>query len=90
MSGLTGIPVDTKALSRVKSTRPQKELSHKERKANLRDAFRVNDGWKKVSHVLLVDDIYTTGNTIDAAAKVLRKKGVSKVFFLTISIGQGF
>ena len=40
--------------------------------------------------VLLVDDIYTTGSTIDAVAGLLKKKGVEKVYFLTISIGQGY
>ena len=40
--------------------------------------------------ILVVDDIYTTGNTIDAAAKVLKDGGAEKVYFLTISIGQGY
>ena len=40
--------------------------------------------------VLLVDDIYTTGNTIDAVSNVLKQKGVENVYFLTISIGQGY
>jgi len=39
--------------------------------------------------VLLVDDIYTTGVTINKVAKVLKKAGCQKVYFLTISIGQG-
>ena len=43
-----------------------------------------------VPTVLLIDDIYTTGSTVDAAAMVLKEKGVEKVYFLTISIGQGF
>ena len=41
-------------------------------------------------NVLLVDDIYTTGNTIDSAARSLKKAGAEKVYFLTISIGQGY
>ncbi|WP_390527229.1 ComF family protein [[Clostridium] hylemonae] len=40
--------------------------------------------------VLLIDDIYTTGNTVDAAAEILKKAGVENVCFLTISIGQGY
>ena len=39
--------------------------------------------------VLLIDDIYTTGSTMDRVAKVLKKAGTQKVYFLTISIGQG-
>ena len=45
---------------------------------------------KNKKNVLLIDDIYTTGNTIDEIAKELKKNGVENVYFLTISIGQGF
>lgn len=87
---LTGIFVDTKSVVRVHNTKPQKELSHKERSKNLRNAFRVTKHWKGKKNVLLIDDIYTTGNTIDSVAKVLKENGTHKVWFLTISIGQGF
>lgn len=46
--------------------------------------------FQAVKRVLLVDDIYTTGNTIDAVSNVLKQKGVENVYFLTISIGQGY
>lgn len=84
------IPVDKKSLIRAVNTRPQKELNDKERKRNLSEAFRVTKHWKKAKNVLLIDDIYTTGNTIDSATRILREKGAEKVYFLTISIGQGF
>ncbi len=41
------------------------------------------------SEVAVVDDIYTTGNTVDQIARFLKEAGVEKVYFLTISIGQG-
>ena len=84
------IPVNKKALIRVVNTRPQKELNDKERKKNLFKAFRLTIHWKTAKRVLLVDDIYTTGNTIDSVAQILKEKGAEKVYFLTISIGQGF
>ena len=87
---LTGIPVESRTVVRIRNTAPQKELTHDERKKNLRESFRVTRGWKGYKNVLLVDDIYTTGNTIDSVAKTLKEKGVHKVWFLTISIGQGF
>lgn len=87
---LSGIPVNCKAIKRVRYTRPQKELNDKDRKKNLKEAFRVTRYWKKESKVLIIDDIYTTGNTIDSAAQELRKNGAEKIWFLTISIGQGF
>lgn len=87
---LLGISVDTTSVTRTKKTRPQKELSHQERKNNLEGAFCVKSMRNDVKNVLIIDDIYTTGNTINEMAKSLKEKGVQKVFFLTISIGQGF
>lgn len=89
LSVRTGIPVETNAVVRVKKTRPQKRLDHQERQRNLQGAFGVTKTWKTKNTILLVDDIYTTGNTIHRLAKVLKKAGVQKVYFLTISIGQG-
>ena len=83
------IPVLENVVFRVKKTRPQKTLNDKERQKNLKGAFGVSAGWKAVKNVLLVDDIYTTGNTIHRVAGMLKKAGVQKVYFLTISIGQG-
>lgn len=45
--------------------------------------------WIPKKCVLVIDDIYTTGNTIHRVAKVLKNAGAQKVYFLTISIGQG-
>ena len=54
-----------------------------------RDAFALSERWKPVANVLLIDDIYTTGATVEQAAKILKKAGAQNVYFLTISIGQG-
>ena len=83
------IPVCTNGLKRVKDTKPQKQLSMRERRKNLKDAFRWEKALLEGENILLIDDIYTTGNTIDFAAIELKKAGASKVYFLTISIGQG-
>lgn len=87
---IMGIPVDCNSIVRNRYTRPQKELNDKERKQNLKQAFTVTNKWKKYKRVLLIDDIYTTGSTIDTVAEELKKNGVQKVWFLTISIGQGY
>lgn len=85
----TGIPVDFRSLIRQRYTVPQKQLSMWERQANLKNAFRVVHPERIEGCVLLIDDIYTTGNTLNEAAKSLKEAGASKVYFLTISIGQG-
>lgn len=83
------LPVEKEKLIRVKHTKPQKALNDRERRANIKGAFY----WKGRSltgqNILLIDDIYTTGNTVDEAARILKKAGACKVYFLTISIGQG-
>lgn len=85
-----GIPVDAKSLVRVRDTSPQKQMDAGGRRTNLRNAFAWKGKRKACGNILLVDDIYTTGNTIDAAARVLKSSGAGKIYFLTISIGQGY
>ena len=85
-----GIPVDAKNLVRVRDTSPQKQMDAKGRNSNLRNAFAWRGKKRICGNILLVDDIYTTGNTIDAAARVLKSSGAGKIYFLTISIGQGY
>lgn len=85
-----GIPVENHAVVRVLNTRPQKELDDRERRRNIRKAFvpaKTRLPWKRV---LVVDDIYTTGSTIDGVSLALKKAGVQEVYFLTIAIGTGF
>lgn len=84
----TGIPVE-EILIRKKHTNPQKVLNDVERRKNIKGAFAVKTPIS-YENVLLIDDIYTTGSTLDEAAKVLKNAGVQRVYFLTISIGQGF
>ena len=89
LSRLTGIPCRTGALLRIRKTAPQKLVGGREREENLRGAFAVDRRWKPQKNILLTDDIYTTGATVERAAKMLKKAGVQNVYFLTISIGQG-
>ena len=84
------IPVNKRAVFRIRNTRPQKLLDGGERIQNLQGAFGVSKSWKAAGSVLLIDDIYTTGSTIDAAASVLLESGAEKVYFLSISIGRGY
>lgn len=84
------IPVSGKILYRIQDTVPQKELTDKGRKKNVENAFIVNENIVKFKRVIIVDDIYTTGSTIDSCAGVLRNAGVEKVYFVTFSIGDGF
>lgn len=83
-----GIPVCPKGLKRVKKTLPQKELNQAERLKNLRQAFVPGRLPYGVKTVLLIDDIYTTGSTLEACARALKSMGVEKVYGLTLCIGH--
>lgn len=87
-----GIPVVSNLIVRVKQTIPQKELSVIERRKNLYGAFSIVEEMKELYHelkcVIMIDDIYTTGSTIEACADVLKDSGISKVYFLCICIGK--
>ncbi len=85
-----GIPVRTDLLIREKNTVPQKELSETERKNNLKNAFKITENIVQLSYILLVDDIYTTGSTIDAATLALKRAGGTYIYFICISSGRGF
>lgn len=89
LARLCGLPMEANLLVRVRNTTPQKELSDKERKNNLKNAFKIRKNMIKYRKVLLIDDIYTTGATLDAAAEALRRAGTECVYCLCVSIGRG-
>lgn len=94
LSKLVGIPVMNHLVKRIHYTDPQKQFDNRMRRKNLEHAFApgiASGQWPaKLHRVLIIDDIYTTGNTIDQVSKILKDRGVQKVYFLTISIGQGY
>lgn len=90
LSEKLGIPMDAKILERTRDTVPQKELKEEERKNNIKNAFQIRKNGLEYSKIVLVDDIYTTGTTIDECARVFLQAGVSRVYFITACIGKGF
>lgn len=85
------IPVNTKGLLRIHSTAPQKALGKEERRKNLERAFTANSKYLTgIRRVLLLDDIYTTGNTIEYCTRALRAAGVEKIWFVALCIGGRF
>ena len=84
----TGVPVYADWLLRVKNTIPLKQLSPKERQNNLKKAFKIAGNDVKLKTVVIVDDIYTTGATIDEAAKVLKQAGVERIYFVALASAE--
>jgi ComF family protein len=74
-----GIAIIAGALQRRRVTMPQSRLDARQRRRNLRGAFTLVERIPLPPHVVLVDDVMTTGATLHAAAGVLRRAGVARV-----------
>jgi competence protein ComFC len=90
----TELPV-LRLLKRVRKTETQTRLSRRQRMENLKGAFSLRKTWAMKNPVaslttpgvILVDDVFTTGSTVNECAKVLRKAGVRRVVVLTVMRG---
>ena len=82
------IPVKKNLLVRCKKTTPQKEMNALQRQNNLKRAFKISENDVKLSTIIVIDDIYTTGSTVDEMARLLKQAGVSKIYVLTLAIGN--
>jgi ComF family protein len=80
------LPLNTVSLVRVRATKQQATLSSTERYENVREAF-VWQGGEVPKEVLLVDDVYTTGATLEACAKALKDAGAEVVHGFTLATG---
>jgi len=79
LSRALGIPLVDGVLLRKRATAPQSRLDAAARRRNLRGAFTVRDCIVLPAHVVLVDDVMTTGATLVESAKALRRAGVARV-----------
>jgi ComF family protein len=80
------IDLDFLSLRRVRYTPPQASLAKHQRLQNVQGAFELkNSDAVKGRSILLVDDVVTTGNTLNECARILRKAGAEKVFGLSLA-----
>ena len=91
LSVLLGIPCFSHLLLRCIDTPPQKQFRPQARLNNLQGAFAVHPAYlpllPRLSSVVLVDDIYTTGATMESCARILLTAGVRQVFVCSVCIG---
>ncbi len=76
------IPLDTQSLNRVKSTSAQSGLNKKDRQSNVKQAFEYTGPIYK--HVGVIDDVITTGSTLNEVCKVLKERGIERISVWTI------
>lgn len=82
------LPMDPAAIVRARETGTQTHLTVAERRLNVFDAFRVQDsGRVRARRVLLIDDVMTTGATVNECARVLKDAGAASVHVLTVARG---
>lgn len=86
----TGIPLYDDIVYRTRKTIPMKGLSDTQRQKNLKNAFNFSKKGLQLKRVLVIDDIYTTGATLDSVAKVLQDAGVKEVYGLCMCVGKGY
>lgn len=90
LSDQLGVPMAERLLRRSRYTVRQSELSSTERWKNVRRAFSVRGGYHlRSAHVLLVDDLLTTGATCSEAARALRSAGAARVTVAVIAKAMG-
>ena len=88
LGAATGIPVDHSLLRRVLPTRTQTLLTRGERVANVSKAFRMRGGRRlDGERIVVLDDVFTTGATTNACAKVLRRNGAGEICVWTVARG---
>ncbi len=86
-----GLPEKSKVLSRIRSTSTQSLLKREDRRSNVSDAFKVNDPNEIYNKaILLIDDIMTTGITLNECSKVLKEAGARSVVAAVIASGRKF
>ena len=81
----TGIYYQPQALQRIKDTPTQVGLSASKRKSNVLSAFRADEEYVRGKNVLIVDDVATSGATVDACADALLHANAASVYCLTLA-----
>ena len=86
ISKFLNIPLINDILFKIKETPPQVELSEKEREENIKEVFIIRNREKILGKkILLVDDVYTTGSTMEECSQVLKKAGATEVIGIVIA-----
>ena len=82
-----GVSIEKSNLTKIKDTKKQSTLTKEERKTNVKDAFVIKKPERIVNKkVILFDDIFTTGNTVNECSKVIKMAGTKEIAILTIAV----
>ncbi len=80
------LPMERSAMMRTRWTEPQINLAASQRRENVKGAFAIKKSEAvKGKRILLLDDVYTTGSTVDECSKVLKKGGADEIIVITVA-----
>lgn len=83
---IANLQLENKAFIKIKNNKPQSTLNKKQRKQNVKNVYKLeNKGKIENKNIVLFDDIYTTGNTANEIAEILKQNGANKILVLTIA-----
>lgn len=88
VSQLSGIKYEPRILMKIKKTLPQEGLSGKERRKNIVGSFGIDENFKDLivdKNIVLIDDVFTTGATVNECSKVLKKFGAKTITVVTLA-----
>lgn len=81
------IELDYKDLKKIKNTKTQSKLTKAERKENIKNAFMIKNTFRgEGKKIILFDDIYTTGSTLNECSRILKEAKVKEIAILTIAV----
>lgn len=84
------LPYQPYAIYRTRNTRSQVGLNGTERRENLKNAFAAVSALVQGKKIVIIDDVFTTGSTLNACAQALKAAGASQVFGLTLGRPLGY
>ena len=86
---LSGYEVNSELVKRVKDTKPQYRLNKSQRMENLSNAFKIDKTALRQGHILLIDDICTTGSTFESIIMELKKNGINDIVCFATTTPMG-
>ena len=89
ISSIINVPIERNILKKIKNTVPQSSLNKKQREENVKGVYKVRNINKLYDKkILLIDDIYTTGNTVNECAGILEEKGINRTNIGVLTIAK--
>ena len=86
VKNIDGLECENNVLEKTRNTKEQSSLKKEDRKQNVQNVYKIlNQDKIKNKNIILFDDIYTTGNTVNEISKILKQNGANKILAFTLA-----